>query len=150
MPKWSGVDSSAAVDLTSCKASRGDEPTEEVDQPESTVELPIVLNDLEEIFDFVRRTSDDMVPTNLYNYFVVLKYLLGAKRAGADLFIGAVCMTSFTEHRLTPPTTKFLASSDRKRNTLHISLNRPVTQICRCWGTWRRWLTSSTFAAIGI
>ena len=43
-----------------------------------------------------------MVPTNLYNYFVVLKYLLGAKRAGANLKVGGVCQSFLTEHPYTP------------------------------------------------
>ena len=102
MPKRSGNDSSAAVDLTYSKAARCDEPNEEVDRPEAVVQTPVVLEDLEEIFDFVRRTSDDMVPTNVYNYFVVLKYLLGAKRAGANLLIGGVCPSFLTEHPYTP------------------------------------------------
>ncbi len=43
-----------------------------------------------EIEAFVRRMPEDMGPTNLCHYYMVLKYLLGAKFDGADFFLGYV------------------------------------------------------------
>ncbi len=91
MAKKRGGDSELAVDLTETKVARTSEPTGKDDAIESAVVKPIVFTSLAEIEAFVRRTPEDMVPTNLYNYYVVLKYLLGAKFAGADLFLGYVC-----------------------------------------------------------
>ncbi len=90
MEKKRGGDSELAVDLTDTKVARTNGPAEEVDSLESEVVKPIAFMSMMEIEAFVRRTPEEMVLTTLYNYYVVLKYLLGAKFAGADLFLGYV------------------------------------------------------------
>jgi hypothetical protein len=96
MEKKRGGDSGLAVDLTETKVTQTAEPAGKDDSLEPKVVKPIVFMSMTEIEAFFRRTPVAMVPTNMYNYDAVLKYLLGAKFAGADLFLGCI----YTLHQI--------------------------------------------------
>ncbi len=73
-----------------------------------------------------------MVPTGVYDSFLVLKYLLGAKHGGAHLFHSEVHTMQQTEHTHDTPRLdleRFLPESF----FIFLSSNRYPIRTCPCW-----------------
>ena len=98
MSKRNGAVGKETVELTAAEPAEAGGCTKKVRVVESEPAISTDFKSIEEFFAFAVLPPESMVSTNFFHRQVTIKYLLGAKRAGADLFHCEVYTTHLNHH----------------------------------------------------
>jgi len=98
MSKRNGAVGKETVDLTAAEPAEAGGCTKKVRVVESEPAISTAFKSFEELVAFALLPPESMVSTNFFHRQVTIKYMLGAKHAGADLFHGEVYTTQHNHH----------------------------------------------------
>ena len=98
MSKRNGAVGKETVDLKAAEPAEAGGGAKKVRVDEPAAVIWTAFRTIEELLAFAMLPHESMVSTNFFHRQVTIKYLLGAKRAGADLFHSEVYTTHLNHH----------------------------------------------------